>query len=136
MTRSPYKIARQLLECGYIQKHHFEVWIRHQCGESIHSMRRDYPRETGTGNYHVSTLYDWVKKVEAVIAEVRAAPPDHPEEAMRNPFGHSVAEGHAVRFVSDKTPVRSQAHPEAQKEIPSSFPDPEQMRIIGKRPRF
>jgi len=118
-------IARRLCEQGYLRRVEFEVWTRSRDGESIYSMKRDYPNELRPGKfYYESTLYRWCQKVDQAIADARlvTAPEDKPKE--RNPFKISLATGSLVHEADDGTPQGKVA-------TEGSSWNSERLRVVG-----
>jgi hypothetical protein len=119
VTGSDEQIARTLLHAHYILDAHFAVWLRQHHGETIYSLRHDYPHTSP------STLYQWVHKVNQAIADARMI--EAPTEPEPSPWGVTVAISHHTHLAQDGTPQG--------KPLKSLFPDAERMKAYGKKPR-
>lgn len=104
-SQSDTAIARRLCEQKYIRVCEYDCWMRSRSGETLVSMKRDYPNELRPGKfYYESTLYRWCQRVDQAIADARmvTAPVERPRR--RNPFRITLASGHDCHDADDPTP--------------------------------
>lgn len=117
------RTARALRRSSEITSAMYECWQRHNQGERITDILRDYP-DPKRGTLHCErTVYRWVQQVEAALQAQRLI------DTERSPWGITIAQGSDVRTAADGVPQgRVATH--------ASSWDAERMRSAGVIDRY